>query len=327
VGAQVIRGSTEYYTMKEYAEICVSDHLKLSWLIGHAEGPTEGNVKKTIEEYGALTAAQKEVFVLFEVTNEPYESEGTEHFVNGKAYGKDFIAISEEWTAKGETVPLGMYARVSKQTGTGSGSEPEKEKWMTELGENKRTGTKSLESALIGNTAQTNPQNGEKYSKTNPQNKLISHNYGGSPAEPLKNINSLSTTEPKEAAEAAGGDEPANGAERWIHEQAIVSNWTGVTGLQTAITETGASTTCCGGTEKIKNEYIKEDFEVAHKAWKGELSADAPSGYGSPQLYETLWYDEQNNSEGYGIIEESSPFAGLEPYYATFKAQMATFAE
>ncbi len=309
VGAQIIRGSTEHYTMKEYAERCVSRSLKLTWISLHGEGFTAGNLKKTIEEYETLTAPQQAVFALVECCNEPYENPSGSQFVNGKAYGEHFIKVSEEWLAKGMTVPLGMVTRVSQSTGTGS----EQARWMTELGECKRTGTKSLESALIGNGT-----------KGTPQHRLISHPYGGHPLTKLKFRNSLSTTSAEESSKDANGI--GNGAMRWLHEQAIVKGWTGLK-VPTAITEFGQSSKPGGsisGSEKSKNEFVREIFEVAHKAWKNELESYAPEGYGEPLLYMCCWFQLQENSEGFGVYSEAAGNPE-EPYFKTFKEAMASF--
>lgn len=307
-GAKVIRRK-EGGSLKTYTEQCEKFSLKLIWTAFVGEGPSEGKLKTTIEQINALTSGQKATIALVEFMNEPYE-EGSADKTNGKAYGEKFITAAAEWKAKGMTIPLGMVGRVSSSIGSGSGLT---ESWMTKLGEVKHS---ELKTALIGNGTESAPQH-----------KLVSHPYGpGLPSVKLKFRNSLSTTSAKESSENTSGE--PNSAQRWIHEQAIVANWTGITNLETALTEYGAPEGS-PGSKAVKEREIKELFLMAHKAWKNELSENAPEGYGNPLMFACCWFQAQEEfktpENGFGIFTDSLS-GEIAPYGKLFKTAMETFA-
>ena len=266
--------------------------VKLDWVT------QQFSLKKPREEYEALGSGEKAAVLLIEFGNEdwPGGNEGGQRHIKegpergktltGRQYGTKFIEAAEEGREHEFPVPLGMQVQTSSTTGANA--------WMRELGE-------------LGHAALTEALRPRSYLPRG--NWLVSHPYDGRMTTPLKEPNNPYAYEDTEGNEW--------GSERWINQQALVKEWTGLT-VPMAITEYGTAASPyvsnSSGSWAEVGRHIEDFWAFVRRVQKGEVT-NAPRGL-TPTLALAVYYDEyawgpypitakSKSEETFGILEVS----------------------
>jgi hypothetical protein len=266
--------------------------MKLDWIT------QQFSLRKPREEYDALGSREKAAVVLIEFGNEnwPGGNEGGERHIRqgpekgktltGRQYGEKFLGAAKEGREHEFPVPLGMQVETS--------SIPAASTWMKELGE--------LPHAELAEAF-------EPRSYLPSGNWLVSHPYEGKMTTPLK--------EPDNPYAYEDTENNKWGSERWMNQQALVKDWTGLT-VPMAITEYGTAASpyvgnSSGSWSEVGN-HIQSFWEFVKKVKEGHVTS-APEGL-VPVLALAVYYDEYAwgpypitaNSQSYetfGILEVS----------------------
>lgn len=286
------------YTLAELCKFASEEGLTYSYisyqgmksLAGVTTGGKEGLEKyyekseSLVKQLETLTGPELAALSLVEMGNENWPAtgagwqEGQE--CTGAAYAKWFIEQAKAVKTAGFSVPVGMQVNTSKEAGA--------EKWMKEIIEYGEAHTTEFKEALVGTGTEGKPNN-----------RLVSHVYGGLMTTKMETPNSLYSFK------GASGEE--YGAQRWMCQQALIKEKFGLI-VPMAITEYGGNTE--GETAKVKAEKIVAFWEFMKFVQKGEVpGADIPSVSGYvPVVATAVWYAlyQKTGAETYGVLKVST---------------------